>query len=251
MNVLVLMAGRNDSFADAGYMYPKNLVEIAGLPLIEHVIGNLAKLSSLEKEIKFLFIIRSDENARHHTGGVIQLLIPDAEILEVQDATAGAACTALLAIEHINNEEPLLICNGDQIVETDLAAMIGDYRSRGLDGGIVTFEAVHPRWSYVRLGDDGLVQEAAEKRPISKNATAGMYWFARGSDFVRGCMNMIRKDANVDGVFYLCPVYNQLILEQKKIGVWKIVRDEYRSLATPRSVFEYEAYLKSGSGKHA
>lgn len=246
MNVLVLMAGRDDAFKEAGYLYPKNLTEISGRPLVEHVVEALRPLR--EVGARFHFLVRADENRRFHTGDVLKLLVPDAVILEVHEPTAGAACTALLAIEQINSQVPLLICNGDQVVHADLAPMVQDFTERQLDGGIAVFEAVHPRWSYVRLNADELVVETAEKRPISKNATAGMYWFAKGSDFVLAAMAMIKKDAHVDNIFYLCPAYNELILRQKRIGIHRVERSCYHSLASPRNNTEYEDWLKTPEG---
>ena len=107
----------------------------------------------------------------------------------------------------------------------------------------MTLAAVHPRWSYVRCDEDGLVVEAAEKRPISRLATAGAYWYRRGSDFVEAVMAMIRKDASVEGRFYVCPAFNELILRGLRIGTRHIDRAQYFSLATPRSVATYEELL--------
>jgi len=88
-----------------------------------------------------------------------------------------------------------------------------------------------------------LVVEAAEKRPISRLATAGFYYFARGRDFVDATSEMIKKDAHVNGQFYICPCYNELILRQRRIGVRVIPRSAYRSLAAPGDVHAYEAHL--------
>jgi hypothetical protein len=111
---------------------------------------------------------------------------------------------------------------------------------------VVTFDAVHPRWSYVRVGEDGLVREAAEKRPISRLATAGTYWFRTGGDFLDGVMAMIRKDASVEGRFYVCPVYNELILRGRRIGTHHIDREAYFSLASLHGVDAYEQHLARG-----
>jgi dTDP-glucose pyrophosphorylase len=165
--------------------------------------------------------------------------------LEVRGNTAGAACTALLAIEHINNDQPLVIMNGDQIIETNLAAALTDFQYRNLDGGIIVFEAVHPRWSYVRCNVEGFVVETAEKRPISKLATAGFYYFARGQDFVNATFEMIKKDDRVGDKFYVCPAYNQMLLKQAKVGIYKIPREAYHSLATPQGVLNYEDHLRT------
>jgi dTDP-glucose pyrophosphorylase len=243
MNILLLMAGGSEAFEEAGYLYPKNLVEIDGLPLAQRVIDSVIGLRRYGS--KFVCLVQTEEDQQYHTADVIRLLVPDAVVVEVPAPTAGAACTALLAIEHIGGEEPLLIANGDQILAADLTSIANEFQRRELDGGIIVFEAVHPRWSYVKCDEEGWVVETAEKRPISNLATAGMYYFARGSDFVTAAMQMIVKDAQVGGNFYVCPVYNELILKQGRIGVSKIRREEYFSLANPQGVHAYEEYLRT------
>jgi NDP-sugar pyrophosphorylase family protein len=247
MRILVLMAGNNESFGEAGHAYPKNLVEIHGLPLVQHVVENLRP--TLDRASGAVFLITEDEDRRWHTGDVIRLLVPEAEVTTVPPLASGATCTALHAIGHIDREEPLLIANGDQILDASLPAIIAEYDERGLDGGVITFDGVHPRWSYVRCDDAGLVVEAAEKRPISRSATAGVYWFRRGGDFIDGAMAMVRKDASVDGRFYVCPVYNELILRQMAIGIHQVERNAYFSLASPRAVEAYEQHLARPEGE--
>ena len=241
MNILVPMAGPDEAFREKGYGPTKNLTELDRKPLVQHVYENLATL----RDARFLFVVRRDEVARFHLDGILHLLDPSCVVIVAEGATAGAACTALLAIEHIRNDEPLIIANGDQVLLTDLQAAVDDFQARNLDGGIITFDAVHPRWSYVRIDERGFVVEASEKRTISRHATAGFYYFRRGRDFVDAATDMIRKDANVGGGFYVCPVYNQMILRQAKIGIHPVPVDAYYSLATPQGVPPYEAYLKS------
>jgi dTDP-glucose pyrophosphorylase len=241
INVLILFSGSNQGFKDAGYAYPKNLVEIAGAPLVQHVLEHLTPLEAFDARQICLF--PHDENARHYTGAVIHLLKPSAVLIEVKGNTSGAACSALLAVEQINNDQPLIIVNGDQILNADLAAVVRDFQGRQLDGGIVVFEDIHPRWSFVKCDAAGFVVETAEKRPISRLATAGFYYFARGSDYVLAASESIKKDAHVNGSFYICPVYNELILRQHRIGVHLVPRRAYRSLATPADVHAYAAAL--------
>lgn len=240
MNILVPMAGDSRRFEEAGYSYPKNLVEIDGQSLAEHVLRQLTPLASRGR---IICLVRDDENRRFHTADVVRLICPSATVLAVAGLESGAACTALLAIEHLVRDEPLLVFNGDQIISRDLSAVVAEFEERGLDGGTIVFSAIHPRWSYVRLDDDGYVVEAAEKRPISTLATAGAYWYRRAGDFLDAVMDMIRKDARVDGRFFICPAYNELVLRQKRIGVVEIARSEYHSFATPQGVREYEDAL--------
>ncbi|MCX8130434.1 MAG: glycosyltransferase family 2 protein [Clostridia bacterium] len=241
MNVLVLMAGNDDKFSEKGYPYPKNLIEVNSLPLVQRVLDSLKSL--IGGVGKPIFLLRREENRKFHTGMVIKLLLPEAHIIDVGSLTGGAACTALLAIDRINSSEPLLIVNGDQILNIDMAGLIRSFQGRDLDGGIVVFEAYHPRWSYVKCDENGYVVETAEKRPISKLATAGVFYFKKGEDFVKAAMSMIKKDAHIDGKFYVCPCFNEMILERKRIGVEKIKREAYFSLANPKGIEEYEQYL--------
>lgn len=240
MNLLFLLAGDSKPFEEQGYLYPKYLVEIEGKPLVQHVIEQ----SSVAGPIRHVCVIRKEEAERFHFESVLKLLIPDVEIFIAEGMTKGAACTALLAVEAIDNDEPLLIVNGDQVVDVALNEVVASFQQRCLDGGIVTFDSVHPRWSYVRLDDDNFVIEAAEKRPISRHATAGLYYFARGKDFVAAAKEMIRKDAHVGDAYYVCPAYNEMLLAQMRIGTWPIARGRYFPLATPQGVHAYEEYLK-------
>lgn len=243
MNVLLLMAGADDAFKAAGYPYPKNLTEVNGLPLAEWVIESLRPV--LDGSNRLICAVRKEENRLYYTGQAVRLLVPTAHVYEVDGNTAGAVCTALLAAEHVDTDEPLVIVNGDQVIEADLATILADFRARSLDGGIVAFRAVHPRWSYVRLDEQGYVVEASEKRPISNIATAGFYYFARGSDFVSAAKGVIRKEAHVDGRYYVCPTYNEMILRQGRIGVWEISRQAYFSLKEPRDLERFEEHLRT------
>jgi NDP-sugar pyrophosphorylase family protein len=246
MNVLVLMAGPDEAFREAGLPYPKNLCEVGSVPLVQRVLERLRSLTGAGHRL--VCCVKADEDREWHTGEVVRLLEPGAQVVTIPGKTGGAACTALLAIEALTPGEPLLVVNGDQIILQDLALAVRDFEQRGLDGGVVVFEAVHPRWSYVKVGPDGLVQEAAEKRPISKLATAGVYWFARAGDFVRCASEMIRKNAHTNGAFFICPAYNEMVLLGRRTGVYRIPREAYQSLADPQGLARYEELLWARGG---
>jgi dTDP-glucose pyrophosphorylase len=235
------MSGSSRAFQDAGYLFPKNLTEVAGKPLVQRVLDQLVPLRATGA--KTICVLRADEDAKHHTGAVIHLLDKSAGLVLLRGDTSGAPCSALLAVDRIDNDEPLVILNGDQIVDVDFAAVVQGFQQRKLDGGIIVFEDIHPRWSFVKCNAQGIVIETAEKRPISKLATAGFYYFDRGRDFVQGATAMIAKDAHVNGVFYICPVYNELILSQRVIGVHQVPRSAYKSLASPIDVQAYAENL--------
>lgn len=242
MIVVIPTAGGDDAFRDPGYPFCKPLTEIRGRPMIEHVWACLRPLAA----DRHVFVVRNEDARRAHLADVLRLMDPGCAVVAADGPTAGAACTALLAVEHIDPDRELVVANGDQVFGCDVGAAVADFRRRDLDGGTIVFDSVHPRWSFVRVGDDGLVTEAAEKRPISRHATAGFYYFRRGGDFVRAAQDMIRKDAQVNGAFYVCPAFNEMILRHARIGVFAIPREAYTSLATPPNVEEYEQALAAG-----
>ena len=242
INVLVLMSGPSEAFKDAGFAYPKNLIEIGGQSMVQRVLDHLLTFKILDAQ--FVCVLRREENRKYHTAAVIHLVESAAKIVEVNSTTTGAACSALLAVEFINNSEPLIIVNGDQLLfEINLPKIVVGFQQQNLDGGIIVFQDIHPRWSFVKCDTNGLVIETAEKRPISNLATAGFYYFARGSDFVDATTEMIKKNAQVNGQFYICPAYNELILRQRRIGVHVINKSSYQSLATPSDVPILEAKI--------
>ncbi len=240
MIVVIPTAGGDEAFQERGYPFCKPLVEVRGKPLVEHVWACLKPLGA----DRHVFVVRDEDARRFHLHEVLRLMDPGCAVVRARGPTAGAACTALLAIEHIDPERELVVTNGDQVFACDLGEAVADFRRRDLDAGTVVFDSVHPRWSFVRVGPDGLVTEAAEKRPISRHATAGFYYFRRGGDFVRAATAMILKDAQVNGAFYVCPAFNELILRHARVGVFPIPREAYTSLATPQNVEEYEQTLK-------
>ncbi len=242
MNVLIPMAGGSEIFHRHGFPFAKPVIEIDGRPLVEHAFDCLRGL----RDARFTFVIRKEDDLRFHLGDVLRLLDPGATVLRADGETAGAACTALLAVEQIDNDEELVIANADQILDFDLDAAIASLRERGFDAGTIVFDSVHPRWSFVKTDAQDLVIEAAEKRPISRNATAGVYYFRQGRLFVGAAQNMIRKAASVNGGFFVCPAFNELILAQKRVGIERIERQRYISLATPQAVEDYEQLLAAG-----
>jgi|SRR3990167_3837565 len=238
MNVLILAAGQADFNSHDGN-YPLCLAELDGIPLIQRLIQACSDIG----EANFIVALRKQDIRTYHLDNIVTLLTPDAKIVSVTDGTRGAACTAILATGYIDNAEELLVLNGNEILDVEFSNIVRDFRGRQLDAGVVTFSSVHPRYSYVRLNSENLVVEAAEKNPISRHATVGFYWFARGKDFVRSVQNMIRKDASVNDRFYISPALNEMVLEHACIGVFTIEANKYHPLKTERQLMQFEATI--------
>jgi dTDP-glucose pyrophosphorylase len=220
LNVLIPMAGAGSRFEQAGYTFPKPLIEVRNKPMIQVVIENL------NLEANYIYVVQKSHREKYNLDTLLNLLTPGCKIVETDGLTEGAACTALLAKEYINNDNPLFFANSDQFVEWDSNEFMYKMQETDADGGIVTFTATHPKWSFAKINEKGLVTEVAEKNPISDIATVGYYYWKHGSDFVKYAEQMIDKDIRVNNEFYVCPVFNQAIKDSKQIrtfntaGMW-------------------------------
>ena len=74
----------------------------------------------------------------------------------------------------------------------------------------------------VKKDENGYVTEVAEKKPISDEATVGIYAWKKGSDYVKYAEQMIQKEIKVNNEYYTAPVYNEAILDGKKIKTFNI-----------------------------
>jgi len=216
MNIVVPMAGAGSRFSTAGYTFPKPLIDIKNKPMIQVVVENL-NLSA-----NYIFIVRAEHYEKYNLKYLLNIIAPNCSIIQVNDITQGAACTVLLAKDLINNDEPLMIANSDQFVEWDSTDFLYAVESGSCDGGILVFNSTHPKWSYVKLNDEGYICDVQEKKVISNMATVGIYHFTKGSDFVQYAERMIEKDIRVNNEFYVAPVYNEAILDGKLIRPYQV-----------------------------
>ncbi len=234
------MAGEALKFKEAGYTFPKPLIDINGKPMIQLVIENL-KLTFPQK---FVLICKKEHYDKYSLYQIFQnATLGVYECIKLEAPTKGAACTVLTAIDFINNDNELVIANGDQLFDVKIDKFVDFARKTKLDGAIMTFHSSHPRWSYARADSHGNVIEVAEKKVISENATTGVYYFKKGSDFVEAATAMIAKDIRFDDDFYVCPVYNELILKGAKVKIWPIKENQMHSLGTPEDLRGYLDYL--------
>ena len=231
MNVLIPMAGAGSRFQQAGYTFPKPLIEVDGKPMIQVVVDNL------NIDATFIYVVQKEHRVKYNLDTLLNLITPNCKIVEVDGLTEGAACTTLLAKEYINTDAPLVMANSDQFLEWDSNEFMYKMIEQSVDGGIVTFTATHPKWSFAKIDEYGYVTEVAEKNPISDIATVGVYYWAKGSDYVKYAEQMIEKNIRTNNEFYTCPVFNEAVGDGKKIKTFNI--DKMWGLGTPEDLKYY------------
>ncbi len=221
LNIVMPMAGRGKRFIDAGFTTPKPLIPVYGQPMTKLVIDNLRPA----RPHRFIFLILQEHIDAFGFDQHLRTWEPGCVIVPVREVTQGAACTVLLAREHIDSEMPLMIANCDQWVDVDIDEYLSRMDQQGAEGLIMTMSSDDPKWSYCRFDDAGRMVEVVEKQVVSNEATVGIYNYRRGKDFVAAAEAMIASNLRVNNEYYVAPAYNQLIAQGQKIAYFNVGRE--------------------------
>jgi NDP-sugar pyrophosphorylase family protein len=261
MKILMPIAGRGSRFQvranqNIEYRKPKPLIDVKGRPMVRWATGSLPFIKHpgqtvagelLVEPNDLIFIALQEHDAGYQIGRELKNIYgEDIEIIFLDEVTRGAAETALKAKDFINNDEPLIISDSDHFFDgVALAELLAD--NPGIDGAIPVFSvpASDTKWSFSRLGDDGYVDQVAEKQPISTWANVGCYYFGKGSDFVATAEEAINNQEKCNNEFYIAPLYNKIIARGGKV---KLAFPEYvHGLGTPEDL-EFFLGLLEGDG---
>lgn len=239
------MAGAGSRFSNAGYVDPKPLIRIHGVPMIRWVIDNLKP--SIKH--KFIFICQQAHIVQYELTAKLKAWSPGCEIIGLDGLTDGAARTVLASRLLIDNDDQLMIANSDQFIDFSIDEYLEKIYADNLDGLIMTMTASDPKWSFVGLDSQSLVDRVVEKEVISNLATVGIYNFLKGKDFVRAADLMIASNLKVNGEYYVAPTYNQLIQRGARIGTYNIGEEAsgMYGLGTPTDL---EMFLKLDLSKN-
>lgn len=239
INILLPAMGNSMFFKD--YYFPKLMLEIGGETVLEKIIGNYANL----REKHFVFVLNQKDCMDFHIDKSAKIITDlESSIIILKNQTGGALCTCLLAIKEINTNEPLVIANCDQIIDVDYKDVLEYFESKDYDAGVITFPSIHPRWSYVRMENEYVI-EVAEKRPLSKHAIAGFYYFKHGADFIEAAKRTILKENSLNDKYYISCSLNEMILMNKRVGIYEIDKEKYHSFYSPDKIREYEKGIKT------
>ena len=239
LNVLMPIAGLGSRFAKAGYDVPKPLISVFGKPMIQLVIENINIKGN------YIYIVQKDHYEKYNLECLLNKITPNCKIVCINRITEGAACTTLFAKDYINNNNPLLIANSDQYIEWDSVEFI-KYLNKNSNGSILTFNCSNdPKLSYVRLDENKNVIEIKEKQPISSKATVGIYYWAQGSEYVKYAESMIRQNKRTNGEFYVAPVYQEALDDNKTIKIYDV--EKMWGLGTPECLDYFIKNYKQSS----
>lgn len=233
------MAGRGERFLKDGFTRPKPLINVDNKTMIEYAI------ESLDIKGNYIFIVYkySDESLNKELNDILNKYTD--KIISIDYITEGPASSALLAKELINNEEPLIITNCDQIMNWSSTHFLNHLRSSNLDGVVVTYDSITPKNSYIKLKQDGLAQRLAEKEVISKYSLNGIHFWKKGRYFVESTEKMIKKDIRCNNEFYISLSYNEMIENGFSVGVYHIDKNNHHAVGTPDDL---ETFIRNKNG---
>jgi dTDP-glucose pyrophosphorylase len=248
INILIPLAGKDTFNTDATNAFPKILSDVGGQLLIERAAKSFL---TLDYDKKIVVAIPKKESEEYQLNRVLPLLGENIKLCNINGNTQGAACSALLAVENLDLDAPLIISSFEQVLDFDLKLYIDDFLENDVDAGVLTFEAIHPKWSYVKVCNEGWVTEAAEKMPISKNAIAGFYFYKSAKQFVEAAQGMIRKDVKTNGLFFIAPTINEIILNEGRVKAIKIDKKNYYHINDVHSLALFEENIVAGQHTHS
>lgn len=234
INLLIPLAGDGKRFVDAGYAVPKPLMIVGDKTNLE---WSLNSLEFDQNEVRVIFIIRKDQQLNYDLKTILMTKYPKCEVIVVPHVTKGAVETCLYAQDRIEGR-PLAIFCPDIYIEP--ALKLNSELFENVDGRIFVFKANSKNYSYVEIDLEGNVKQTAEKQIISSYAAAGLYLFSDGSAFVEAATKMIAANETTNNEFYVCPLYNTLIADGKKIAPTLI--DKIHIFGTPA---EYEFFTSA------
>jgi NDP-sugar pyrophosphorylase family protein len=239
LHIILPMAGLGSRFAKVGITTPKPLIQVDGRPM---VLKALSSLDGIAAKKRFTVIIREEHGSAHGLQAMLHEALPEANIVATRDAPIGAVRDAYRAKPYLKSDDGVIVLDCDlwfespeynDMVETCLSGQ------SELDGGLLTFPADNPRYSYAEIGPDGLVTRTAEKVVISNRAITGAYFFGTATSFIDAAEALLATPL-AGGVpeYYLSNLYNVLLSGGAKIGAANAVG--FASFGTPEELKAYE-----------
>lgn len=246
MHIIIPMSGIGKRFIEAGYKEPKPLIVIDGKPIIEHVC-NL-----FPNEDKFTFICNSKHLSETNMREVLQSIKPNANIVEIPNHKKGPVYAVSLVEDLIDDDEEVIVNYCDFGTYWDYEDFLKHTRNRDADGAIPSYKGFHPHMlgstNYAFMRDDKQwMLEIKEKEPFTNNrmqeyASNGTYYFKKGSYVKKYFKELINRDINLKGEYYVSLIYNLLVEDGLKVSIYNI--QHMLQWGTPQDVEEYNTWSK-------
>lgn len=246
MHIIIPMSGIGNRFVEAGYKDPKPLIVIDGKPIIEHVCD------LFPNENKFTFICNSKHLAETNMREVLFRIKPNANVIEIPNHKKGPVYAVSLVEDLIEDDEEVIVNYCDFGAYWDYADFLKHTRDRNADGAVPAYKRFHPHmlgstnYAFMRDNEQWML-EIKEKEPFTDNrmneyASDGTYYFKKGSYVKKYFNELMEKDINLKGEYYVSLIYNLLVEDGLKVSIYDV--QHMLQWGTPQDVEEYNIWSK-------
>ncbi|WP_322923926.1 NTP transferase domain-containing protein [Paenibacillus campi] len=244
MQIVIPMSGIGKRFIDAGYDVPKPLIEMDGIPIIEHVVN------MFPGETNFTFICNSDHLKTTNMRSILERIAPQGNIVEIAPHKKGPVYAVTQINDLLHDDEEIIVNYCDFSMYWDYNDFLRHTRERDADGAIPAYKGFHPHMlgttNYAFMRDDQQwMLEIKEKEPFTDNrmeeyASVGTYYFKKAAYVKKYFQQLIDEDINLNGEYYISLVYNLLIRDQLKVSIYDV--QHMLQWGTPQDVQEYNTW---------
>ena len=210
------MSGMSSRFAAAGYDIPKYLIEVDGRKVIEHIVDLYPDDSD------FVFIINDKHREETDIVEVLDKLVDKKEIVTIQRHKKGPVFSVSEFENLIDDEEEVIVNYCDFSIYWDYRHFKAFIDATECDGCVICYTGFHPHmlgsdnYAFCRTDENNKILEVREKQPftddkMSEFASAGNYYFRRGSYVKKYFKQLMDEDININGEYYVSLIYNLLV----------------------------------------
>lgn len=246
IQLIIPMSGMGKRFVEAGYTDPKPLIEVDGKPIIQHVVELFPGVSDI------VFICNELHLANTNMRKVLLKIAPACRILEVPSSNRKGPVDAVLQCkDYIDDSKPVIVSYCDYGTVWDFEKFLQYVQSEKLDGSIPSYIGFHPHmlgkdnYAFCKTDPNGLLLQIKEKEPFTSNkmeeyASNGTYYFRSGRILKKYFSKLVSRDIKLNGEYYVSLVYNLLVEDGLKVGIFEI--DKMLQWGTPYDLEVYKGW---------
>lgn len=244
MKIVIPMSGMGNRFVQAGYKTPKPLIEMDGIPIIEHVVR------MFPSEEDFIFICNSKHLKETNMRAILERIAPKGTIVEIPPHKKGPVYAVHCVEALLKDEEEVIVNYCDFSCYWNYADFLEHTRSRNADGCVPAYKGFHPHmlgttnYAFMRDNEQWML-EIKEKEPFTDNrmeeyASMGTYYFKKGAYVKKYFKELMEKDINLNGEYYVSLIYNLLVENGLKVSIYDV--QHMLQWGTPQDVEEYNGF---------
>jgi NDP-sugar pyrophosphorylase family protein len=241
ITLIIPMSGIGSRFIKAGYSEPKPLIKVDKKPIIEHVVNLFPNINDI------IFICNKSHLDKTNMSEILKQIKPNSRILEVPDnLNKGPVFAVCQILDHIDDDKEIIFSYCDYGTVWDFENFMT--KKENYDGLIPCYTGFHPHmlgsdnYAFCKI-ENGLVSQIKEKEPFTENkmnefASNGTYYFKSGKIVKKYFKELVEMNINVKNEYYISLVYNLLIRDGLKVGIFEI--EKMLQWGTP---YDLEIYM--------